>query len=342
MSRLQSKHKILAAALFALAAGAIGLGWRGARAAGVPTMNPLYYAGFLQDGAGPVNGAKNLELVFWDSETSTSSANRKCTTTASATMVTSGRFRVPLDPTCVTDVHASPDLWIEVRVDGTSLGRRKIGASAFAVEAGSASAAAGDLATKITQRSPPGSMIAYAGPTAPGGWLLCDGTAVPRTGDNADLFAAIGTSWGSGDGTTTFNVPDLRGRFLRGVSHAVTPARDPNAATRTASNPGGNAGDAVGSVQGGATALPATAFSTNTAGDHNHSSGGYTRVGALVGDLGGVHLGHTPSAADAIGNENDIVDSAIMVNAGSHTHTIGGGDGETRPVNAYVNFIIKL
>ena len=51
----------------------------------------------------------------------------------------------------------------------------------------------------------------FAGATAPDGWLNCDGSAVSRT-TYATLFAAIGTTWGAGDGSTTFNVPDLRGR----------------------------------------------------------------------------------------------------------------------------------
>lgn len=51
----------------------------------------------------------------------------------------------------------------------------------------------------------------FAGSTAPTGWLLCHGQAISRT-DYATLFAAIGTTWGAGNGSTTFNVPDLRGR----------------------------------------------------------------------------------------------------------------------------------
>lgn len=51
----------------------------------------------------------------------------------------------------------------------------------------------------------------FAGPTPPAGWLLCDGSAVSRA-DYATLFAAIGETWGAGDGSTTFNLPDLRGR----------------------------------------------------------------------------------------------------------------------------------
>ena len=87
---------------------------------------------------------------------------------------------------------------------------------------------------------PAGTIIAYAGPldympgefyddqyfpegysgygNIPAGWLHCHGQAVSRT-DYADLFAAIGTVYGEGDGSTTFNVPDFRGSFLRGAGH---------------------------------------------------------------------------------------------------------------------------
>ena len=54
-------------------------------------------------------------------------------------------------------------------------------------------------------------MSAFAGATAPTGWLLCDGAAVSRT-TYAALFAVIGTAYGAGNGSTTFNVPDLKGR----------------------------------------------------------------------------------------------------------------------------------
>lgn len=61
-----------------------------------------------------------------------------------------------------------------------------------------------------------GAIMAYAGSTVPDGWLLCDGSAVSRT-DHADLFDIIGTTYGVGDGSTTFNVPDLQGRTIVGV-----------------------------------------------------------------------------------------------------------------------------
>lgn len=58
---------------------------------------------------------------------------------------------------------------------------------------------------------PIGTVVPFASDTVPSGWMLCDGSAVSRT-LNADLFGTLGTSFGAGDGSTTFNLPDLRGR----------------------------------------------------------------------------------------------------------------------------------
>lgn len=68
---------------------------------------------------------------------------------------------------------------------------------------------------------PVGVVQAFAGPTTPQGWLLCDGSAVSRT-DYADLFAVIGTTFGTGDGSTTFNLPNLVDKFVEGSSTAGT------------------------------------------------------------------------------------------------------------------------
>lgn len=60
-----------------------------------------------------------------------------------------------------------------------------------------------------------GTILAYGGSSVPSGYLDCDGSAVSRT-IYAALFSAIGTTWGAGDGSTTFNLPDLRGRAVIG------------------------------------------------------------------------------------------------------------------------------
>jgi microcystin-dependent protein len=68
---------------------------------------------------------------------------------------------------------------------------------------------------------PSGVVFPFAGTTAPYGYLICDGRAVSRS-DYADLFMMIGTSHGVGDGSTTFNLPDYRGNFLRGKVDITT------------------------------------------------------------------------------------------------------------------------
>lgn len=73
-----------------------------------------------------------------------------------------------------------------------------------------------------TASVPSGSITAFAGSSAPADWLACDGSAVSRT-TYAALFAAIGTAWGVGNGSTTFNLPDLRGAFLRGSGAGLNP-----------------------------------------------------------------------------------------------------------------------
>jgi len=62
---------------------------------------------------------------------------------------------------------------------------------------------------------PAGAVMAFAMNSAPTGWIECSGNAVSRS-TYADLFAAIGTTFGTGDGSTTFNLPNLRGEFIRG------------------------------------------------------------------------------------------------------------------------------
>lgn len=91
-----------------------------------------------------------------------------------------------------------------------------------------------------------GTVFWYAGTSAPAGALACDGSAISRT-TYSRLFTAIGEAHGEGDNSTTFNIPDIRGRFVRGQDAGA--GRDPDAAGRSAAATGGNSGDAVGSVQ---------------------------------------------------------------------------------------------
>ena len=96
--------------------------------------------------------------------------------------------------------------------------------------------------------NPIGSITPYGGNTAPDQWLLCDGSQVSRT-MHADLYAVIGDNFGAGDGSTTFHLPDLRGKFIRGFAGDLSTDVDPDVLGRIVCNTGGNAGNAVGSCQ---------------------------------------------------------------------------------------------
>lgn len=87
----------------------------------------------------------------------------------------------------------------------------------FAFAASAALAAPGQSGPSVhADKIPAGTVASFAGSTAPAGWLLCNGAAVSRT-TYAALYAAVGTTYGAGDGSTTFNVPDARGRAIIGA-----------------------------------------------------------------------------------------------------------------------------
>lgn len=143
---MKKKHLALGAAL-TLALAAVGYRVGKARADGVPMMNPLFYSGTLEDSGRPVEGTRDITIRLWDAATGGTIACPE--TTAMATPVQSGRFRVALGSACVMAIQRNPELWTEVVVGGTSLGRSKVGAVPYAVEAGRASGASGMLETRL-------------------------------------------------------------------------------------------------------------------------------------------------------------------------------------------------
>ena len=157
-------------AIAAAVLGVSGAWLRHVRADGIPSSEPLSYAGTLQETGMPVTGMRAVTLILWDSATATT--NPKCQTTSPTTQVTTGRFRIPLDSSCTAVVSAIPDLWIEVLVGGVSLGRKKLGAVPYAVEASRASSAAGTLANQIV---PPGAVMFFNLSACPAGWTAFAG-----------------------------------------------------------------------------------------------------------------------------------------------------------------------
>jgi len=151
-----------------------------------------------------------------------------------------------------------------------------------------------------------GAIQAFGTTTTPDGFLYCDGSSLLRS-QYADLFASLGTAYGTADGDH-FNLPDFRGNFMRGYDGV---GADPDAASRVASKPGGNTGDNIGSYQG-------HAFQTHI---HNYDA----RLGAIQGDLvaGSPHL------------------SRFITTQGTTAPVTGTTSSETRPVNVSVRYYVR-
>ena len=168
--------------------------------------------------------------------------------------------------------------------------------------------------TEWTSATPSGTIRSFGGSQLPDGWLYCDGSAVSRT-TYSDLWTAIGVKWGQGDNETTINLPDLRGQFLRGVDNmdntvgagGGTAGIDPDVAIRTAKYAGGNTQNNVGSYQ-------VDAFQS-----HRHT------------------VGYALHVTEGSGHE--ILRTAT--NSHNRESNLTGSSNETRPKNAYVNYIIK-
>ena len=132
-----------------------------------------------------------------------------------------------------------------------------------------------------------GNYIDVAGDDPPDGALVCDGAAYSREVYD-ELFAVIGTTYGAGNGTTTFNVPDWRGYGIKCVDDGA--GRDLAASSRTNAG-GGRTGDKNGTVQGNMTARPNAAFYTSDDTHyHKYNSFGYknAQTGAgktVIGDV---------------------------------------------------------
>lgn len=179
-----------------------------------------------------------------------------------------------------------------------------------------------------TSLVPAGSMIQFVGAAAPTGWLLCNGQEVLRT---SPLGLALSGAYGAGNGSTTYNVPDLRDRFPIG--------KGVNAANDALGETGGVRDVTLTSAQSG---VPAHAHTVGTlatvaAGNHNHSFSDGTVVSMASG-------------GQSVKGPNNFAN--ITGDAGTHSHTISGSVASSTPADAAsshtnmppfvtVNYIIK-
>ena len=182
-------------------------------------------------------------------------------------------------------------------------------------------ATTGDNSTKIATTAfvagavisavPVSTIIALADDVVPTGFLECNGATISRSTYSA-LFSKIGTTYGAGDGSTTFKIPDLRGEFIRGWDHSR----------------GIDTSRTLGSSQAGAYESHTHTGSTNSTGAHTH------------GMLGGNSYTGTNSAGTSA-NTNYTINTN---SAGAHSHTVtigASGSTETRPRNIALMYCIK-
>ena len=163
---------------------------------------------------------------------------------------------------------------------------------------------------------PTGAVMPFAMNSAPSGWLAANGSAVSRT-TYAGLFTAIGTTYGTGDGSTTFNLPDLRGYFVRGAG----------------TNSDGTAAGTFGAKQADAVIAHTHSGTTgNDSPDHTHSLWGF---GGTTNGLGGG--GHQFTQTTSTSGASTRHQHAFTTSSQSPA-----GTTETRPANIALLYCIKF
>jgi len=192
------------------------------------------------------------------------------------------------------------------------------------------------------ETTPAGIIVPFGGDVVPSGYLDCNGAAVSRTG-KARLFAAIGTKWGAGDGSTTFNVPNLNdGSFLKGANSAGTKAgavlpslyaASAGAHTHTRGTMNITASAQTGTISGGSLFWQSTSGAFTSSWDY---PSGYEQAKQADGENWSQTFAF--DAARSWTGETSV--------NGAHTHTVLNGNGvatgtTVEPKNATVRYIIK-
>lgn len=173
---------------------------------------------------------------------------------------------------------------------------------------------------------PVGGLIPFGGAfgNTPDNWLACDGAAVSRT-DYAELFAAIGTTHGVGDGSTTFNVPDCRGRAVLGAGQGAS------LTDRALGVKVGNETHALSTSEIASHSHSSGSFSASTAGNHRHAPEG---GGQFVRNI---YPSTTSWDAYSPNLHLEMNGGGNTAYAGNHSHSVSGTSGSAGSGNAHNN-----
>lgn len=169
--------------------------------------------------------------------------------------------------------------------------------------------------------APVGSVIPFAGTTEPSGWLFCYGQAISRS-TYARLFGVVSTTYGVGDGSTTFNLPDLRGRVVAGQDDMGGVS-----ANRLTNQTGGLDGDTLGAAGGAETHTLTTAQIPS----HDHTL-------RTKGGTAGTTVGAVDGSGFPLATDNITVTTALSV-----INSSGGGGAHNNVQPTFVlNYVIKF
>lgn len=184
-----------------------------ARADGIPEADGMTYTGYLEDSAGePLTGEHSIAVQFWESA---EAEDDLCMGKQDSAELQSGRFQVPLPISCSEAIQASPDVWVSVDVDGATLGRTKLGAVPYAIEAGHATTADEAIHAETAETAANAPVVTewatYPGTVSTGNVPIPGSTVRSvwrRVGDSAEVKIEARFVAATVSGTWRFNLPE--------------------------------------------------------------------------------------------------------------------------------------
>lgn len=331
----------------------------------------INYQGKLTDGDG--NLLEGIQAVSFSLYTAADGGESVWTEVHPTIVVSHGLFNVLLGSVETDTIgeifREQPDLFLEISVNGVTLSpRQRMASVGYSMSTYGLTVESGRLKDNTGYIMPAGSVISYAGSAAPQGWLLCDGSAVSRE-SYADLFAVLGTSYGVGDSSVTFNLPDFQGNVPVGrkaadgdfdnlgktggaKTHQLTTAELP-AHVHSVHPP--STGTSSGGSHSHTVDPPSTNSSTN--GNHAHSywdQGNYPGPNLQHSSSGNFWNNEQEETTSTNGNHSHTVDIGQFNSGitGSHSHTLdiaefdsgSAGSGQAHSIlqpYQVINFIIK-